>query len=123
MICALAAPVCAQTPDGESVADDDIEQRSRLDFLGTHKQASRQDVINELAEERQKIREAEKLDVAPTSADVDAALAEMCSRMRITPDQMARSLERNGIHADTLKQRIRADMARNNLDRLHRLKF
>jgi hypothetical protein len=41
-------------------------------------------VIDELADDKNKIMEAEKLGVGPTSVDVDGAFAQMCSRMRTT---------------------------------------
>jgi peptidyl-prolyl cis-trans isomerase SurA len=123
MTCVLASPICAQTLDGASVTEDDIEQRTKLNFVSTHKRATRQDVIDELGDDRVKIKEAQKLGVNPTSADVDAAYAGLCSRMRITPEQLAKSLEAQGIRPETLKQRIRADMARNSLVRLRRMKF
>src|SRR5437016_10662230 len=34
----------------------------------------------------------------------------MCTRMRITPEQLTKSLESQGIRSDTLKARIKADM-------------
>ena len=46
------SPVHAQTVavmvNGEPITDYDIEQRSKLNFLTTHQQANRQDVINGL---------------------------------------------------------------------------
>ena len=34
----------------------------------------------------------------------------MASRMRMTPDQLTQALLKSGIHVNTLKSRIRADM-------------
>jgi peptidyl-prolyl cis-trans isomerase SurA len=95
---------------GEPVTDFDIEQRSKLDFISTHKPPARQDVINELIDEKVKIKEAKKFGVDPTSADIEEAYGQMSSRMRITPDQLTKSLEAQGIRPDTLKNRIKADM-------------
>jgi peptidyl-prolyl cis-trans isomerase SurA len=80
-------------------------------------------VINELADDKRKIKEAKKYSVAPTSADVDGAYVQMCSRMRITPEHLTKSLEGQGIRLDTLKQRIKADMTRASLVRLRYYKF
>lgn len=95
---------------GEPITDYDIEQRSKLDFISTHKQPARQDVVNELIDEKVKIREAKKFGVDPSSSDLDQAYASMSSRMHITPDQLTKSLESQGIRPDTLKSRIKADM-------------
>ena len=109
-----ASPSYAQTVacmvGGEPVTDFDIEQRSKLDFISTHKPPARQDVINELIDEKVKIKEAKKFGVDPTSADIEEAYGQMSSRMRITPDQLTKSLEAQGIRPDTLKNRIKADM-------------
>jgi len=118
-VAALALPACisplhAQTVvvmvNGDPITDYDIEQRSKLDFLSTHKQSSRQDVLNELFDDKVKIKEAKKYGVDPTSSDIDQAFASMGSRMRITPEQLAKSLESQGIRAETLKARIKSDL-------------
>ena len=111
---ACISPLYAQTVvvmvNGDPITDYDIEQRSKLDFLTTHKQSSRQDVLNELIDDKVKIKEAKKSGVDPTSSDIDQAFASMGSRMRITPEQLAKSLESQGIRADTLKARIKSDL-------------
>jgi peptidyl-prolyl cis-trans isomerase SurA len=96
--------------NGEPITDFDIEQRSKLDFISTHKAPARQDVINELIDEKVKIKEAKKFGVDPNSTDIEQAYGQMSSRMRITPDQLTKSLEGQGIRPDTLKNRIKADM-------------
>jgi len=111
---ACISPLYAQTVvvmvNGDPITDYDIEQRSKLDFLTTHKQSSRQDVLNELIDDKVKIKEAKKYGVDPTSSDIDQAFASMGSRMRITPEQLAKSLESQGIRAETLKARIKSDL-------------
>jgi peptidyl-prolyl cis-trans isomerase SurA len=109
-----ASPSHAQTVacmvSGEPITDFDIEQRSKLDLISTHKAPARQDVINELIDEKVKIKEAKKFGVDPNSTDIEQAYGQMSSRMRITPDQLTKSLEGQGIRPDTLKNRIKADM-------------
>jgi peptidyl-prolyl cis-trans isomerase SurA len=111
---ASATPSCAQSVavmvNGEPITNFDIEQRTKLDFLSTHKQPTRQEVIEELIDQKVKIKEAKQFGVDPSSSDIDASFAEMSTRMRITPDQLSKSLESQGIRPDTLKQRIKADM-------------
>lgn len=109
-----ATPSYAQTVavmvNGEPITNFDIEQRTKLDFLSTHKPATRQQVMEELIDEKLKIKEAKQYSVDPTSSDIDASFAEMSARMHLTADQLAKTLESQGIRPDTLKQRIRADM-------------
>jgi peptidyl-prolyl cis-trans isomerase SurA len=109
-----ASPLHAQTVavmvNGEPITNYDIEQRSKLTFLTTHKQPDRQQIINELIDEKVKIKEGKKFGVDPTASDIDQSYAGMGSRMRITPEQLTKSLESQGIRPETLKARIRADM-------------
>jgi peptidyl-prolyl cis-trans isomerase SurA len=96
--------------NGEPITDFDIAQRSKLDSLTTHKQPNRQDVVNELIDEKVKIKEAKKYGVDPGGSDINQAYGQMASRMRISPDQLSKTLESQGIRPDTLKSRIKADM-------------
>ena len=109
-----ASPAHAQTVavmvNGEPITDFDIEQRSKLDFLSTRKPPDRKEVINALIDEKVKIKEGKKFGVDPTVADIDQAFAGMGQRMHITADQLTATLEKQGIRADTLKARIKADM-------------
>ena len=64
-----ASPLPAQTVavmvNGEPITNYDIEQRTKLNFLTTHKQPTRQEVIDELIDEKVKIKEAKKFGVDP----------------------------------------------------------
>lgn len=108
------SPLHAQTVvvmvNGEPITNYDIEQRTKLTFLSSHKHPSRQEVINELIDEKVKIKEGKKFGVDPSSSDIEQSFASMSSRMRITPEQLTKSLESQGIRADTLKARIKAEM-------------
>ncbi|TMJ46935.1 MAG: peptidylprolyl isomerase [Alphaproteobacteria bacterium] len=109
-VSASHAQTVAVMVNGEPITDYDIEQRSKLDFISSHKQPARQDVINELIDEKVKIKEAKKFGVDPSSSDIEQSYAAMSTRMRITPEQLTKSLESQGIRPDTLKARIKADM-------------
>lgn len=103
--------------NGEPITNYDIEQRGKLISLSTHKPADRQQVIDELIDEKVKIREGKKFGIDPSSTDIDQSYAAMSARMRITPDQLTKSLESQGIRPDTLKLRVKADMVWTNLVR------
>src|SRR6202171_2601831 len=109
-----ASPLHAQTVavmvNGEPITNYDIEQRGKLTFLTTHKPANRQQVIDELIDEKVKIKEGRKFGVHPTASDIDQSYAAMSARMRITPEQLTKSLEVQGIRPDTLKARMKAEM-------------
>jgi peptidyl-prolyl cis-trans isomerase SurA len=105
----LHAQTVAVMVNGEPITAYDIDQRSKLNVL-SHKASTRQQVIDELIDEKVKIKEAKKFGVDPTSSDIDSAFAQMSSRMRTTPELLAKSLEAQGIRTETLKSRIKADM-------------
>src|SRR4030088_1761470 len=107
---AALAQTVAVMVNGEPVTNYDIEQRTKLNFLSSHKQSTRQDIINELIDEKVKIKEAKKFGVDPTASDVDQAFTAMSQRMRITTEQLTKSLEAQGVRPETLKARIKADM-------------
>jgi peptidyl-prolyl cis-trans isomerase SurA len=114
------SPVHAQVAvmvNGEPITNYDIEQRGKLNTLSTHKPADRQQVIDELIDEKVKIREGKKFGIDPSVADIDQSYGTMATRMRITADQLTKSLESQGIRPDTLKSRVKADMVWTNLVR------
>ena len=114
-------PVCAQQVvvmvNGEPITAYDIEQRSKLISLSSHKPADRQQVINELIDEKVKIREGKKFAIDPSAADIDQSFAQMSSRMHLSAEQLTKSLESQGVRPDTLKSRLKADMVWTNLVR------
>jgi len=113
ILMACGTPASAQVAvmvNGEPITNYDIEQRGKLDFMSTHKQLTRQEIIDELIDQKVKIKEAKQFGVDPSVSDIDASFAEMSSRMRITADQLAKSLESQGVRPETLKARIKADM-------------
>jgi len=113
----LHAQTVAVMVNGEPITNFDIEQRGKLITLSTHKPTDRQQVIDELIDEKVKIREGKKFGIDPSVADVDQTYAAMSGRMRITADQLTKSLETQGIRPDTLKTRMKADMVWSNLVR------
>jgi peptidyl-prolyl cis-trans isomerase SurA len=96
--------------NGDPITSFDIEQRGKLNYLTTHKAADPKEVMKELIDEKLKIKEGKKFGVEPSGSDVDQAYAGMSERMRITPDQLTKSLEAQGIRPDTLKARIKAEI-------------
>jgi peptidyl-prolyl cis-trans isomerase SurA len=110
----LNSPLHAQSVavmvNGEPITTFDIEQRSRLIQISTHKTPTRQQVIDELIDEKVKVKEAKKYGVNPTSADIDQSYASMGARMRMSPEQLTKSLASQGVRPDTIKARLKADL-------------
>src|SRR3984957_6247430 len=115
------APLHAQTVavmvNGEPITNFDIEQRGKLITPSTHKRTDRKQVIDELIDEHVKIREGRKFGIEPSVSDIDQTYSAMSARMRISADQLTKSLESQGIRPETLKSRMKADMVWTNLVR------
>jgi peptidyl-prolyl cis-trans isomerase SurA len=119
LICG-AAPLHAQSVavmvNGEAITNFDIEQRMKLSSL-SGQQVARQAVIEELINEKVKIKEGKKFSVDPGASEIEGAFASMSSRMRMSSDQLVAQLATKGIRPDTLKSRLKADMVWNALVR------
>src|SRR5262245_15116604 len=96
--------------NGEPVTALDIEQRTKLNQLSTHKAPTRQEVLEELINEKLKIREGKKWGLEIPNSDVDSAFASMAGRMRLTAEQLTEQLAKSGVNTGTLKARIKADI-------------
>ena len=115
----LPAPdqiIVAITTYLQFITEDDVDQRTKLNLLLAQKQVSREEVINELAIDVDRIAKAEGAGLL-SDALVDKALADMCSRLKVAPADLMKSLEENGIRLDTLRKRLGSDVARERLAR------
>ncbi|WP_223968026.1 SurA N-terminal domain-containing protein [Bradyrhizobium sp. RD5-C2] len=106
----LHAQTIAVMVNGEPITNFDIEQRAKLNALTGGKTPDRKTVLDDLIDEKLKIKEAKKFGVDPTANDIEQSYGGMAQRMRLNNDQLTKVLESKGIRPDTLKQRIRADM-------------
>ena len=117
VLISAGSPVQAQTVavmvNGEPITNMDIEQRMKLNALSGVKDNSRQTVLDDLINEKVKIKEGKKFSVDPGTGEVDGSYATMAARMRLTPDQLTQQLASKGIRPNTLKSRLKADMVWN----------
>ncbi|MFL6797877.1 MAG: SurA N-terminal domain-containing protein [Xanthobacteraceae bacterium] len=97
--------------NGEPITALDIEQRTKFHQLSGSKAPARQEVLDELINEKLKVREARRWGLEVTDAEVESAVKSMASRMRFTSDQLAQHLAKSGVNIATLKHRIRSDLA------------
>jgi len=109
-VSSLQAQSVACMVGGEPITSLDIEQRTKLNFLTTRKQMPKQEVLDELINEKVKIKEAKRFGVDPTSSDIDQSYSGMSQRMRLSPEQLTKSLESQGVRPETLKSRLKAEM-------------
>ncbi len=103
--------------NGEPITTFDVEQRGKLIQLSTHKTPSRQEILDELVNDKLKVREAKRWGLEITDEEVDAQFAGMGRRSGMNVEQFTKQIGASGIVADTLKARIRADGVWNRLVR------
>jgi peptidyl-prolyl cis-trans isomerase SurA len=107
---ALAQQV-AVIVNGSPITTYDIEQRSKFNTLSTHKTPGRQEVIEELIDEKLKVQAGERYKLEVSDGDVENAYGSMAKRMRLTAEQLTGALTHAGVDPATLKARIKADIA------------
>jgi peptidyl-prolyl cis-trans isomerase SurA len=108
-----ANPATAQVAllvNGDPITNYDIEQRGRLIQISSRKQASRQEVIEELIGDRLKVQIGKRYGVVVSDTDIDNAFANIARSSGTTADAFAKGLESNGLNRNTLKAKIRADI-------------
>lgn len=110
-----ARPAAAQNVvlmvNGDPITTFDIDQRQKFNLLVTHKSPSRQEVIDELIDERLKTQVGRRYKLDLGDSEVDSSYADMAKRMRLSPEQLTATLAHAGIEPGTLKSRLRADLA------------
>ena len=112
---ALAVPQVARAQvvviaNGSPITEYDIQQRTKLMAISMHKQPTRQEIINDLIDDRLKISRAKVYGLEVGDSEVNSAFETMATRQHITADQFGQVLERAGVSPNTVKARIRAEL-------------
>ena len=103
--------------NGQPITNLDIEHRSKFLQLSTKKVPSRREVLDGLIDEILEITEARRFGLDISDADVDAQFDGVATRMGIDAAKLTQLLVNGGASADTLKRRLRAQIAWTNLVR------
>lgn len=96
--------------NGSPITAYDIEQRSKLMATSLHKTPSRQEVIQELIDDRLKIAKAKSYGFEVSPTEVDQAFNNMAKAQHLTIQQFSQMVERSGIAPSTIKARIKAEL-------------
>ncbi|MET0314916.1 MAG: hypothetical protein ABW275_11030 [Hansschlegelia sp.] len=110
-----AAPAAAQSiavvVNGQPILTSEVQARSALMKLsGGGKGTSAADAENELIDEKLKLGEAARYKLAAPKSQVDAAFASIAQRVKMTPEQFTKAIGSRGVTAQTLKDRIGAEI-------------
>jgi peptidyl-prolyl cis-trans isomerase SurA len=97
--------------NGDPITAFDVEQRIRFLQLVTQKIPPRQDVLNELIDEKIKLQLPRRFDFGSFALDndVENAITNMARRSHKTKPQFIQDLEKSGVQIGTLKSRIKAE--------------
>jgi len=115
LVPALNAQTVAQTIYGETITEDEVNQRTKLSRL-LLKQATRQDVVGQLADDKDKIKEAREARILPPDEYIEFIL-------RSRGEALEKVLNQNGVRLDTFRMFLRADAARSSLARYRRYQY
>jgi peptidyl-prolyl cis-trans isomerase SurA len=115
-LCVLsAAPAAGQQivalVNGEPITSLDVENRTRLIAAFSRKQVSRKEALDELIDQKVKLRQAKRLDIDITDAMVERAFSSIASQSGRNSTQLAAALREAGIDPQSFKTKLRADLA------------
>ncbi len=91
-----AAQNVAVMVNGDPITTYDIDQRARLSQLVTHKPAVRQEVLDELIDEKLKVQIGKRYKFEISDAQVEQAFGDMGKRMHLSGQQLTQVLAQAG---------------------------
>lgn len=99
------------------ITDYDISQRARLITLTQRKSASiaKRQAEQELIDDQVKLAEAERMGIEVGSSEIDNAFNNIARNVKMSPSQLSKALRSGGVKPETLKARLKAQLAWNQL--------
>jgi peptidyl-prolyl cis-trans isomerase SurA len=108
------APAFAQqvvaVVNGDPITAVDITQRTKLVQLSTHRPAARQEILDELIDEKLKLQIAKRFKLEITDSEIEGTFKTIASRSGNSSESFGQALIAQGISPEHVKIRIRADM-------------
>lgn len=97
--------------NGVSITDIQVSQRLKL-FQLEGKSGSKA-ALEELVNEQVMIQEAKRLGITVSDAQVEDAVLQVARNIKVSRDKLGQILNQQGVNIDTLKDRLRANLAWN----------
>jgi peptidyl-prolyl cis-trans isomerase SurA len=113
--CVVRAQSIVAIVNGEAITNGDIEQRSKLNTLTKRTPLTREQSLQELIDDKVKIKEGKKYGLEIGESDVNESYAGTASHMRTNVDNLNKMLEHGGVRPETFKAKMKADMVWSNL--------
>ncbi len=95
--------------NGDAITALDVTQRAKLTQISTQKAPSRQEVLEELIEDKLKVQIAKRYIAEVPKREIESAYANIARRAGMTPDQFTKMVSAGGVSVDSLKARLHAD--------------
>lgn len=95
----------------------DIDQRAKFIVLTQRKASAvaRKEAEQELIDDQVKLAEAKRVGIDVSAKEVNNAYARIATNVKMSPSQLSSALQRGGVSPDTLKNRLKAQLAWNQL--------
>lgn len=97
--------------NGEPITTLDVDHRTRIIQAFTNRRPARKEVIDELIDQKVKLRQARRLGIEVTDAMVDRTFASMATQAGRSAAQFVAALREAGINPDAFRTKLRADIA------------
>jgi len=117
VLVSLVIPTVARSQEivalvnGEPITELDLEHRAKFLLMSGNKAPPRQEVLDSLIDELLEIREAKKFTIEVPDSEVEKSFSGIAQRMGVDTQKLTEILAKGGASADTLKQRLRAELA------------
>ena len=95
--------------NGDAITALDIAQRTKLVQISTQKTPSRQEMLDELIEDKLKVQIAKRYIAEIPKREIESAYANIARRSNMTPDQFTKMVTASGVSVESLKARLHAD--------------
>ena len=109
----FAGPAAAQSiavvVNGQPILSSEVSARAALSKLGGGK--PEKSTIDELIDEKLKLAEVKRYNMVAGDAQVDQAYASIAARTKLSTEQFTKAIGQRGVTAQTLKDRLKADLA------------
>lgn len=99
------------TVNGVSISDTQVSLRLKLFQL--EGKSGAKGALDELIEEQVMLQEAKRLGINVTDAQVDEAVLQVARNLKMSRDKLIETLQRAAVNIDTLRDRLRANLAWN----------
>ncbi len=97
--------------NGQPITTLDVEYRSKFIQLSMRKVPTRKEVLDSLIDEILEVKEAKRFGVDISDSEVDKSFAGVATRMGLDAKKLTDLLAKDGTSAETLKRRLRAQLA------------